>query len=139
MAKKHNRTGRSKGCGKYVQLYEYIARSYGWSRLSPLAKVAWLEINFIYNGSNNGRLGVSSRALGDRLGVGKSSAARALDELLRWGFLDCMTSSDFGKKKLAAEYRLTHLPCHVTGDPPSRRFMRIGETNNVVPIIKPAE
>jgi hypothetical protein len=134
---KHNQTGRSKSSGRFVQLHEYVARSYAWSRLSPIAKVAWLEICFIYTGNNNGRLSVSSRALGERLGVSKSSAARAIDHLLRWGFLDRVRASDFGQKKMSAEYRLTHLHCDVTGAAPSKRFMRVCETN-ITPIRKAA-
>lgn len=123
---KHDRTGRSKGFGRYVRLPEYVARSYPWSRLSPLAKVAWLEIGFIYNGSNNGRLGVSIRLLASRLSSSKSSAHRALDELIRWGFLDVVTPSEFKHKKRAAEYKLTHVNCDSTGEVASKRFMKIG-------------
>lgn len=122
---RHNKTGRSNSGGRYVQLHEYIERSYAWSRLSPLARCAWLAFGFAYTGSNNGRLVMPSRALGERIGVSKSCAATAINELTRWGFLDLMTPSDFGKKKRAAEYRLTHLPCDVTGEVPTKRFMRI--------------
>jgi hypothetical protein len=122
---KHNATGRSKGGGRFVQLHEYIERSYAWGRLSPLARCAWLAFGFAYTGSNNGNLIMPSRALADRLGCGKSQAATAINELCRWGFLDLMRASDFGKKKRAAEYRLTHLPCDVTGETASKRFMRI--------------
>ncbi len=136
---KHNKTGRSKACGRFVQLHEYIARSYAWKRLSPVARCAWLEINFVYNGSNNGKLAISARLLADRLDICPTSAAKAIRDLINWGFLDCMKPSDFGRKKLAAEYRLTHLPCHVTGDPPSKRFMRSSEKSNVVPIARSAQ
>ncbi len=139
MPKKHNNTGRSKGDGRFVQLHEYIVRSYAWKRLSPLARCAWLEIGFIYNGSNNGRLGVSARFLADRLGTCPTSAAKAIRELMNWGFLDRVKASDFTRKKAAAEYRLTHLPCDVTGNLPSKRFMRISQMSNVVAIVRSAE
>ncbi|CAJ0890845.1 hypothetical protein AMST5_04084 [freshwater sediment metagenome] len=122
---KTNRTGRSKGQGRYVMLHEYIERSYAWGRLSPLARCAWLAFGFAYNGGNNGRLIMSSRMLADRLGCSKSAAAEAINELLRWGFLDKTRASDFGKTKSASEYRLTHLPCNSTGAPASKRFLRI--------------
>ena len=124
---KTNRTGRSKSHGRYVMLHEYIERSYAWGRLSPLARCAWLAFGFAYTGGNNGRLTMSSRALADRLGCGKSAAAGAIGELLRWGFLDMTKASDFGQKKTAAEYRLTHFPCDVTGGRATKRFMRIEE------------
>jgi hypothetical protein len=125
MANRQNKKGRSKGGQRFVQLHEYIARSYAWSRLSPTAKVAWMEIGLIYNGFNNGLLAVSSRDLGEKMDVGKSTAARAINELMRWGFLEMAKPSDFGKKKLAAEYRLTHLHCDATGLVASKKFMRI--------------
>jgi hypothetical protein len=122
---RHDRSGRSKSHGRYVMLHEYIERSYAWGRLSPLARCAWLAFGFAYTGANNGRLQMSSRTLADRLGCGKSPAARAIAELCQWGFLDLVRASDFGQKKRAAEYRLTHLNCDVTGAIASKRFMRI--------------
>jgi hypothetical protein len=121
---KHNQTGRSKGGGRFVQLHEYIAHTYAWSRLAPLSKCAWLEINFVYNGTNNGRLGVSARNLAKRLDIGKSSATRAIKDLENWGFLVCVKRSDRLHHKVASEYRLTHLPCDVTREPPTKQFMR---------------
>jgi hypothetical protein len=135
---KHNNTGRSKGSGRFVQLHEYIAKSYAWRRLPPLAKCAWLEINFIYNGSNNGTLAVSARRLAERLDVSPSAAAKSMRDLIKWGFLDRMKASSFSQKRLAAEYRLTHYSCDVTREPASKRFMRITETN-VVQITRAAE
>lgn len=128
MARKHNRTGRSKCCGRFVQIHEYVMRSYAWRRLSPLGRCAWLEINLVYNGSNNGRLAVSARSLGERLDVGPSAAAKAIRDLVMWGFLDPMQASSFSQKRRAAEYRLTHLPCNVKSEPASKRFMKLGET-----------
>jgi len=122
---KPNATGRSKSHGRFVQLHEYIERSYAWGRLSPMARCAWLGFNFAFNGNNNGMIVMPSRALADRIGCSKSAAADAIKELLRWGFLDQTRASDFGAKKIAAEYRLTHLRCDRTGEPASKRFMRI--------------
>jgi hypothetical protein len=124
MPKKHNNTGRSKNYGRYVALPEYIARSEAWCRLSPTAKVAWLEIGFIFYGANNGCIAVSSRLLAERMDVGPSTAARSIRELVKWGFLDLMKRSSFSQKKRAAEYRLTHLNCNVTGELASKRFLR---------------
>jgi len=124
MPKKHNNTGRSKNYGRYVALPEYIARSEAWCRLSPTAKVAWLEIGFIFYGANNGCIAVSSRLLAERMDVGPSTAARSIRELMKWGFLDLMKRSSFSQKKRAAEYRLTHHNCDVTGEIASKRFLR---------------
>lgn len=130
MPKKHNNTGRSTNHGRYVALPAYIARSEAWGRLSPTAKVAWLEIGFLYYGANNGCIGVSSRLLADRIGLTPSTAARAIRQLIKWGFLDLIKQSSFSQKKRAAEYRLTHLNCDVTGELASKRFLR----TTVVPV-----
>lgn len=121
---KHNRTGRSKGAGRFIQVHEYVLRSPGWRRLSPLGRCAWLEFNLAFNGSNNGKIAFSSRALADRLDIGATAAANAIRDLINCGFLERVRASDFGQKKRAAEYRLTHLQCDVTGEIPSKKFLR---------------
>jgi hypothetical protein len=128
---KTNKTGRSKCSGRYVQLHEYIERSYAWSRLSPLARCAWLAFGFAFNGSNNGRISMSTRTMADRIGCSSSHAARAIKELCQWGFVDLTKASDFGKRKRAAEYRLTHLRCDLTGSVPSKRFMRVTDMTTI--------
>jgi hypothetical protein len=129
---KHNRTGRSKSGARFIMLHEYIVRSYAWGRLSPLARCAWIEVQFLHNGSNNGRICISARLLAERLGCGKTAAADAILDLMRWGFLDRVKASDFGKKKECAEYRITTERCNVTGAAASKRFMRIGADDAVV-------
>jgi hypothetical protein len=135
---KHNNTGRSKGGGRFVQLHEYVARSYAWRRLPPLAKVAWFEIGFIYNGSNNGKLAIPSRRLAEHLDVSPSAAAKAIRDLIKWGFVDHVKASSFSQKRLAAEYRLTHVRCDVTGQPASKRFLVFGKPD-LIPMARAAE
>lgn len=138
---KYNRTGCSKRHhGRFVAVHEYMVRSYAWSRLSPLAKCAWVEIGFLYDGRNNGRIRISSRLLAERLDTGPSAAAKAIRDLMQWGFLDRVKASDFGKKKLCAEYRITTANCDVTGATASKRFLRIGGTDgNVISLAGAAE
>ncbi len=133
MARKHNRTGRSKGDAKHVRLHEYMARTPAWRELSGNAVKAWLEINLVFNGANNGMLAVSARLLGERIGLSHTAAARAIRELENVGFLRCVKASSFSQKRLAAEYRLTHLPCNVTGASATKEYLRWGKTvGNVV-------
>ena len=91
---------------------------------SPTARAAWLEILLLYNGSNNGRLAVPGRwlAVGS---VSTSPAQRAMRDLVTWGFLDLAHASSFSQKRLAAEYRFTHLPCDKTGELASRTFQNL--------------
>lgn len=121
MAKK---SGRGPKEARHVRLYEYLARSQAWRRLSSNARSAWLEIGLIYNGCNNGKLAVSCRMLGEGMGVGKDAASRAILELENAGFLKRVKASSFSQKKHAAEYRLTHLRCDVTGEAPTHDYRR---------------
>lgn len=118
------RSERSKSEPRHVRLYEYIEKTEAWRRLSGTAVKAWLAIGLIYNGSNNGKIAVSCRGLGQRIGVGKNAAAHALLELENAGFLKCMKASSFSQKKLAAEYRLTHQRCDISGDLPTHDYRR---------------
>jgi hypothetical protein len=121
---KINITGRSKHEGGYVKLPHYISDCFAWSQLSANARCSWLEFVRLYGGSNNGRLAMPVRKLADRLHTSKGTAANVIQELLTYGFIDLVKASTFAQKRLAAEYRLTHLPCNVTGEMPSKNFMR---------------
>jgi hypothetical protein len=118
-------SGRSKG-DRYIQIYYSLMNTPAWQGMSVLGKAAFLESMRFYNGSNNGSIAISSRSLADKLGVGKSTAARAIEELVSRGFLRLSKASDFSKKRLASEYRFTHLPCQKTKAPPSREYLRYG-------------
>ena len=128
---KANKTGRSKGDAKHARVYEHMQDTYAWRCLSPLAVKAYLRICLVYNGSNNGRLGVSARWLADKLGISQGGAARAIKDLVNHGFLDCQKASSFGLKRTAAEYCLTHFRCDKTDKPASKRYLRFGQSNVV--------
>ncbi|PWB81852.1 MAG: hypothetical protein C3F11_13985 [Methylocystaceae bacterium] len=129
---RHNKTGRSKTEGHFVIVPESMTQTAAWRGLSGTAVKAWVDINLVYNGSNNGALGISSRALGERIGVHFTTAAAALLELENAGFLRRTKASSYSQKRLAAEYRLTHKRDDRTGDPPSNEFKRPRVVDNVV-------
>jgi hypothetical protein len=119
---------------RHVRVYEQIVRTDAWRSLSGIAAKAWLEIGLMENGSNNGQIAVSARLLGEHIGSCKTTASMAIRELENAGFLVREKSSSFSQKKLAAEYRLTHVPCTVTGRPPThdyRREMSISEAADI--------
>lgn len=119
-----NKAGRRKDDVRHARLYEYIEKTEAWRNLSGRAAKAWMTICLMHNGANNGVIGVSSRELARRIGVHHSAAARAILELVNAGFLRQTKASSFSQKKLAAEYRLTHLRNDITGEPPTREFAR---------------
>jgi hypothetical protein len=121
---KINKTGRSKGDARHVRLYEHMEKTAAWRGLSGNAVKAWLIIGLKFNGANNGTITQSSRELGERMGVSKDTAQRAVLELINAGFLRQTRASSFSMKRMAPEYRLTHLRCDVTGAAASREYAR---------------
>jgi hypothetical protein len=83
-----------------------------------------LELMAEYYGSNNGRIVMSVRMLGTRLNCSQSTASRAIRDLITYGFVECSKASSFFEKRLAAEYRMTHIKCDATGKLPSNSFIR---------------
>ncbi len=125
MPRSHNNNGRSRKVWRHIQLPHFMLDTAAWLSLSSKARSAFIEVAKIYDGSNNGHLAASSRTIGDRMGVSKNTAARALDELVEKGFLEITEDSAFSRKnKRAREYRLTLHKCDRTGDLPSKAFQR---------------
>lgn len=136
MARKHNAKGRSRWEGRYVALPIAFMRSAAWESLTPVERSTYIEAASTYDGFNNGFLAVPARRVAQRLGIGKSTAARALRVLVAKGFLGVTRESAFNmKERKAAEYRLTLFKCDKTGELPSRAYQnwRPGEKQNTVP------
>jgi hypothetical protein len=123
MPKTYNKTGRSKGGVRFFAVQHFVVKSPAFNRLSANAQAAWLRVGMLYDGKNNGYLAMSFRQLGVMLNVSKTSAAWALNELVTAGLLEKTKASDFSKKRLAAQYRMTHLKCNLTGNSASKTFM----------------
>ena len=124
--RKADKRGRSKGSlDPFVPLERYMLQSVAWRSLSATARATYVELAYGYTGTNNGRIQGSAQVIGDRLGMNKSTASRAIAELISNGFVEVVRASSFTQKlKAAAEYRLTAFKCDVTGTVPSRHFMR---------------
>jgi hypothetical protein len=73
-----------------------------------------------------------SRTLGKRLGVHKTTAERAIKDLITFGFMKCTRGASFFGKWRAAEYLMTHIPDDRTEPKglPSRAFQNIGKIGN---------
>ncbi len=131
MPKKHDRTGRSNHEGRHVRIYYWLMATPAWKSLSAQARVVFLELNWRYDGSNNGRIGLSIRDAAAACNIARNTAMRALRELEERGFIVCMRWGHFGlKTRLAAEWRLTCWNCDVTGDLVSKDFGRWSPTEN---------
>ena len=125
MGKGANKKGRSNGNRDFVMLERYLLKSLAWRSMKPVARCAYIEIAFGYDGSNNGHIQMAARILGDRLGMDKATASRAINELQAKGFIEISKRSSFDfKLKQCQEYRLTAFRCDVTGELPTKTFMR---------------
>jgi hypothetical protein len=92
-----------------------MLNSDAWLSLTPAARTVYIELHASYNGTNNGRLGLSVRRAAKRGRIAKDTAAHAFEELAERGFIECMKKGAFSLKlRHATEWRLTHLKCDVT-------------------------
>lgn len=115
MPKRHNKTGRSTG-DRFVQLPHWLLDCPAFRSLKPQAVAIYVQLMRIYNGSNNGSLGLSVRTAAARCNIAKDTASKAFKELAEKGFIECMRPGGFSRKtRLAAEWRLTALKCDRTG------------------------
>jgi Fic family protein len=78
--------GRATG-GQYFNVDFPMAHSDAWRSLSGAAAKVWVELRTRYHGNNNGQLRLSLEDGARVLGLGKSTARRALLELEAKGFI----------------------------------------------------
>jgi hypothetical protein len=110
---------------KHVRLYDLMLRSPAFLSLSCPARAVLIEISRVYDGFNNGRLGMAVRTLAERCRIARGTAGKALRELEDRGFIECVTKGSFSHKGgPASEWRLTAWPCNVTGALAEKTFMK---------------
>jgi DNA-binding transcriptional MocR family regulator len=103
----------------------YLLESQAWKSLNATARGVYVHMAMKYYGSNNGRIGYSVRAGAEELKIGLATASRALADLQDRGFIVPKKRGAFSLKvRHASEWRLTDLVCNVTGDLPTKDFMR---------------
>jgi hypothetical protein len=109
----------------------YLLESQAWKSLNATARGVYVHMAMRYYGSNNGRIGYSVRAAAEELKIGLATASRALADLQDRGFIVPMKRGAFSRKvRHASEWRLTDLVCNVTGDLPTKDFMRWSPDKN---------
>lgn len=135
-----NRNGRGEKKARFVCLPHDVMDTLAWKRLSCVSQAVWLQFARVHNGSNNGRIAMSERTLGERLNVSKNTASRAINELVTFGFLVRTRASSFIGKRIAAEYLMTHVADDRT-DPkgiPLRTYQNIGKTSHLRVVALPS-
>jgi DNA-binding Lrp family transcriptional regulator len=132
--------GRKNSSLPFVQLFKYMLHCPAWLALSATAKAAYVQLALRYDGVNNSMLALSVRVLAEELQCSKSTARRALIELEDAGFIATVKLGRFARRnRKASEYRLTTHRCDVTGELPTKKFMRLvmPDTIGEVPTMKP--
>ena len=136
MPNRQDSRGRSK-TPAFVMIYKWVLKSDAWKSLTPAARVIYIELKAIYDGKNNGYLGLSRRRAAELCRISKDTATRAFAELVEKGFIECVQQGSFNfKLRHAAEWRITEAPCDRTLQPPSKAFMRWRPEQNPVPVHK---
>ncbi len=82
-----DRNGRSKLDEQFVPIPYPMAESEAFRSLSGNALKVYVELRRRYNGANNGRLFLAFGEAAKLLGIGKSTAQRAFEELEQKGFV----------------------------------------------------
>ena len=124
---KADKSGRSKGEGRYVSLRHWLLDSAAWHSLSAGARAVYVMLSQRYAGpgSNNGSIPLSVREVVDELHVGKATAHGYFRELQERGFIEVVIRGTFTRKdRRATEWRLDEYPCDTSGDLAVKRFMR---------------
>jgi hypothetical protein len=119
---------RREGTARFVALHHWMLKSTAFRALSPNAKAVLLHVWERHNGSNNGQIVYATRE-GAEIGLGNDSTARALRQLIEFGFLKVTRDSAFRlKTKEARVWALTAEP--VDGRPATKEFMRFSPPGN---------
>lgn len=122
---RHNQKGRSKAGGKFVQLHEWMMMTAAWKSLTPQERCVYVELLRLYNGANNGFLGLGVRAAAERARLHKDTASKCFAILVERGFIEATQLGQFNQNsRRSTEWRLTHLPCDRTRQAGSKAFVR---------------
>lgn len=113
--------GRSIAREPFVRLSRSLLESEAWRSLRPADMAVYIAVERVYNGGNNGRIGLSVRQAADMANVNKDTAARSFERLEARGFIKKTQAGAFSwKVRHATEWTLTAHP--VGDDPASREF-----------------
>ncbi|MBB3913872.1 hypothetical protein [Rhizobium fabae] len=117
---------KRKGKSKFLMIDGYVMRSAAWAALTANDKAVYLELKWRHDGLNNGRIGLSAREAAAAIGAAsKDTGNRSLDNLREKGFIAISKLSGFNvKSRVSTEWRLTEYACSVTGELPTKDFMR---------------
>lgn len=85
--RRHDAKGRSRRRGRFVLLHHWMLNSPAWRSLGPASRAIYLELAKIYNGSNNGEIGLGVRRVARLIHIAKDTASKCFRELEAKGFI----------------------------------------------------
>jgi len=110
--------------GRFFQMPHVVYDSEPYHLLGLASQAVIMYLLRLYDGSNNGRIGASSRSVASACRINRETAMKAFHELQDKGFIVCQKASAFADgTRLAPEWRLSFLDCNVTGKPASNSFL----------------
>src|SRR4029453_10292428 len=83
----------------FVRLFWHLLDSQAWHELSPHARLAFIELARLYDGSNNGRIAMSARRLGHFDTLQQGYRCKVLRELEDSGFIETIKFGKFTRKQ----------------------------------------
>jgi hypothetical protein len=108
---------------RLVQLHYWLLDSDAFLELHGNAVKLLLRLRMRFNGSNNGKISMSTREAAREVNCSHNHAAKCFHLLQDAGFIRVTQKGAFSwKKRHATTWRLTWLECD--GDPATKEFMR---------------
>ena len=107
MPNRQDKKGRSK-TERWFTVYHYVMRSMAFRSLTTQARAIFFELMLLYNGSNNGRIGLSCRQASDQCNMAKDTAMRAFQELIDKELYRVYQARRVGKPKQAVARVAAH-------------------------------
>lgn len=92
--------------GRFIQFDIDLLESPAYRDLKVAERSLLTELLMIYNGSNNGRIGLSVRHAVDRLRIADRTVTNSFRALLSHGFIRCKSDADW-VNGMAREWTLT--------------------------------
>jgi hypothetical protein len=109
--------------------------SAAWQALCGNSRALYVELARRYRGpnSNNGKIPYSVREAAKALNVGRNTAQRCFEQLVKLGFIKVSKRSGFSMKgRVATEWLLTEFPDDTASVPTlaTKDFMKWGQTKS---------
>jgi hypothetical protein len=125
-----DKTGRTPKGPKFALINHATMDSPAWKSLGVVERATVLMIYHRHDGSNNGLIPLSVREVANELNIGKSTAAKAFDELQRCGFVRASIKSSFDWKVESGEFEGRSTRWRLTEEPTGPKEKRISATRD---------